>query len=107
MRMGPPQRQEREVGSSAFTLRNRPDDRSLKRELEDRPAGGMISTPNRSAVSLDDLSDDRESHPHTAGLGRVEGLEDRLLGPLSHTRAGVLDADVNRARVLGGAAPAY
>ena len=69
-------------------------------ELEDRTAGALVCCTDRAIVGFDDRAHDRQAHPHTAWLGRVERFEHDILGALSQARARVANLDDQRRLVV-------
>ena len=67
--------------------------------MENRAMGRISGHPHSSAMRFDDRVADRQAHPHTAGLRRVEGLEDAVEFVRSQSRPGILDVHQNGVRL--------
>ena len=68
------------------------------RELKRGTAGHVCARPQSSAVRFDDRAADRQSHPQTARLARVEGVEDALEGGQRQPRTGIANRNQHVAR---------
>src|SRR6266446_6207256 len=63
------------------------------RELKDGAAGRVCGRPQSSAMSFDDRTTDRQPHPQTAALGRIEGLKEVLVICWRQSRPRILHSD--------------
>src|SRR4051812_32215415 len=73
----------------------------LDGEVEGGPAIRRRIAPDAAAMPFDDRSADRQADAHTCLLGRDERLEQLRCNSLADPAAGVLDANLDKARRLG------